>query len=66
MSEETWKTIPMYEGLFEASSIGRVRRKGSEKVKAQHVGSGGYMYVNIVVQEREEGEGWALTSTSAA
>lgn len=49
MSIETWKTIPMYDELFEASSTGRVRRKGSENVKAQHVGSGGYMYVNIVV-----------------
>lgn len=49
MTTETWRTIPMYDGLFEASSLGRVRRRGSEKEKAQYVGSGGYMYTNIVV-----------------
>lgn len=49
MTTETWRTIPMYDGLFEASSLGRARRRGSEKEKAQYVGSGGYMYTNIVV-----------------
>ena len=27
MSEEVWKDIPEYEGLYEASSHGRVRSK---------------------------------------
>lgn len=41
---ETWKPVPGYEGLYEVSDIGRVRRI-ERRVLTPHAGNGGYLRV---------------------
>ena len=43
--EEIWKKIDDYE--YEVSTLGNVRRIGSDKVLKPGIGTGGYYYVNL-------------------
>lgn len=46
MTEEKWLPIPGYEGLYEASSLGRVRNKrGNIKAQRLHESAGGWLYL---------------------
>lgn len=40
--EEIWKDCKHYEGLYEVSSIGRVRNKRTGRIRKQYVESNGY------------------------
>lgn len=47
MSEEIWKDIKGYEGLYQVSNLGRVKSKhrGSESILKSIINSRGYMHV---------------------
>lgn len=40
---EIWRDIPEYEGLYQVSNLGRIRR--GERIKKPHVDHGGYLTV---------------------
>lgn len=46
---EQWKDIPGYEGLYQASTLGRIKslRFGKEKILKPSLDSGGYLRVNL-------------------
>jgi len=43
--EEIWRPIKNFEGLYEVSNFGRVKREG--RLKAQHKNNSGYFLVNL-------------------
>lgn len=45
--EETWKDCKHYEGLYEVSTIGRVKNKKTGKILKQCMESSGYYKVNL-------------------
>ena len=47
MPTNEWRVSPLYEGVFEVSINGEVRRDG--KIKRPHKNSGGYFVVNVNV-----------------
>lgn len=49
MQKEIWKDIPGYEGLYQVSSIGRVKSLyfNKEKILSQNKNQGGYMFIGI-------------------
>lgn len=57
MSEEIWKSIPGYEGIYEVSNLGRVKTKnykrtGEEKILSPGKGSNGYLTVALTKNGR--------------
>ena len=44
---ETWRAVVGYEGLYEVSSLGRVKIVKRKKIKAQSVSKGGYLCFTI-------------------
>lgn len=47
MPAEEWRTAPGWDGLYEVSSVGRVRRVGSAKVRALGLNNAGYRNVAL-------------------
>lgn len=47
VSNEEWVDVVGYEGLYEVSSHGRVRRSGSLKIRKQHVDRYGYKVLSM-------------------
>lgn len=45
--DEAWKTIPMYCGFYEASSIGRIRRSDTKAILKTPVGKNGYKVFSV-------------------
>jgi len=44
---EIWKTIAEFDGLYEASSLGRIRRIPVGNIISQHLDDKGYLVVNL-------------------
>ena len=52
---EIWKSIPGYEGLYEASSLGRIRGKcGRIKAQRIHLSAGDYIYLKTDLFKENE------------
>lgn len=54
LNGETWKDIPGYEGLYQASSFGRIksfRRYPQGKIKSSYIGWGSYQCVQLHVEK---------------
>lgn len=58
MSEEIWKDIPGYEGLYQVSNLGRVKSTHfkSAKIMKQHVVRGGYLVVTLRKNKKQSGK----------
>lgn len=50
MSEEVWKDIEGYEGLYKVSNFGRVKRVTTGRILKNGKNRGGYLYVNLCKQ----------------
>lgn len=61
MASETWKAIPGWEGLYEASSSGRIRSLDREKAPGGRRGSKG----RVLVQVRSAGSPYLKVSLTA-
>ncbi len=44
---EVWKDVTGYEGMYQVSSVGQVRRVGSERCLSASKRRNGYLYVNL-------------------
>jgi hypothetical protein len=47
---ETWKDVPGYEGLYQASTLGRIRRHETKRVIKTPKNSNGYCQLNLHVR----------------
>lgn len=47
MLKEKWKIIPSYDKLYEASNLGRIRRKDNKRIVKQDVNKSGYCFVRL-------------------
>ena len=54
--EEIWKDCKHYEGLYEVSSLGRVRRKNTGRVLAQKISVWGYARINLYKDGKQKTE----------
>ena len=50
MSEEIWKDIEGYEGIYQVSNLGRVKRVTTGRILNSGKNRGGYLYVNLCKQ----------------
>lgn len=50
MSEEVWKDIEGYEGRYQVSNLGRVKRVTTGRILKSCKNRGGYLYVNLCKQ----------------
>ena len=51
MTVETWKDISGFEGIYQVSNRGNVRRNG--RIKSQAIDHGGYCTVSLSVQSKQ-------------
>lgn len=51
--EEIWKEIPNFEGLYEASNLGRIRSFKTKKIKKQRYTVKKYLQVNLYKKEEK-------------
>lgn len=51
---EEWKDIPCYEGYYEASTFGNVRRKGTNKNLSLNIKGAGYYQVLLSVKNKRK------------
>lgn len=52
MNEEIWKSVGGYEGLYEVSSFGQIRRIGSGKTLKDYANKGGYRITTLYNKNR--------------
>lgn len=45
--DEIWKDIEGFEGLYQISNLGRVRRTETEKIIKSHFSRGGYLFMRL-------------------
>lgn len=50
MMEEIWKDIKGYEGMYQVSNLGRVKRVTTGRILKSGKNRGGYLYVNLCKQ----------------
>ena len=57
MDKEIWKDIPNYNGLYQVSSLGRVKsfKLGNEKILKQNIDSRGYYMVHLYNNGKSKG-----------
>ena len=56
METEIWKSIPNYEGLYEVSSLGRVKSLGNSKSRKDKILKQGMIrYCNVVLWKNKKG-----------
>lgn len=48
--EEIWKDIEEYEGIYQVSSLGRVKRVTTGRILKSGKNRGGYLYINLCKQ----------------
>lgn len=59
IEEEVWRDIPKYEGIYKASSFGRVKsfyraKKGERQILSCKIGRDGYLMVNLSNKDKVE------------
>lgn len=47
MDEETWKTIPLFHGIYEVSNLGGIRRSGNKAKRKTPTGKRGYPVFSV-------------------
>lgn len=54
MSEEVWKDVVGYEGLYKVSNFGRIKNVKTNKIKNQFRKRNGYMQVHLYANNKEK------------
>ena len=54
--KEIWKDIPNYEGLYQASNLGRIKSLRSNLILSQIDNSKGYLYVTLSINGKRKNE----------
>lgn len=54
MNKEIWKDIPNYEGLYQASNLGKIKNKKTNKVLAKRYDHSGYLSVLLYKRGKYE------------
>jgi hypothetical protein len=47
LANEQWRDVPNYEGLYQVSNLGRIRRMPKGKIRVQKAAKNGYLQVNL-------------------
>lgn len=56
MDGEIWKDVPEYEGIYQASNLGRIKnlKKGKEKILKPSMHRTGYYFVNFYTENKRK------------
>lgn len=52
LANEQWRDVPNYEGLYQVSNLGRIRRMPKGKIRVQKATKNGYLQINLCKENK--------------